>query len=326
MADKKIKELFRLNKVDGEIGIEIEMEGDGLLVSTKSWAEHADGSLRGNSIEYVLHSPCARDKVGDKLQELEYAWAKYGSRLNPSNRCGVHVHLNCQDKTLKQVAIILGIYYCFEDVLLEYCGEERNGNFFCLGAKHAELQLTELYNMMHNEKLTVYQIDQHYRYAAMNITSLAKFGSLEFRPLKTTKSMADVLDWVNIILCINDKAKAFKDVREVVESCSAAGPYRFLHETFGRYAEQLMCKKYDKMIMEGVRRVQEFAYAPLVLKNKKKVKDEEVGTWWDMNNAHVAINQPEGEAPHRVNWARFAAVGIGDVAAPPVKPPCPQED
>lgn len=313
MADKTVRELFGFREVAGEIGIEIEMEGDGLVVHSPSWAEHADGSLRGSSLEYVLKKPVNRDKVSAVLKELEASWKDYGSRLHPSERCGVHVHLNCQKKTLKEVAILMAVYYIFEEPMLKFCGDDRDGNFFCLPARDAEFQLHEIYDMMVNQQLTVTQKDQHYRYAALNITSLAKFGSLEFRPLKATKTLAPVLDWVNIILAINDSAAKFESTRAVVESCSAAGSERFLKQVFGTYAGLLNCKGINGMILDGVRRVQEFAYAPLIVKPKAKKKLEQ----FEFIDDPVAFPQ-----------VQQGIAGAAGNAAPrrPAPPPAPEEE
>ncbi|MCI0564270.1 MAG: hypothetical protein MN733_37830, partial [Nitrososphaera sp.] len=65
MRKKKIIELYAVQPRTGEIGIEIEMEGEKLMQAQDHgikkhgknwpWVFKMDGSLRGESCEWVLH-------------------------------------------------------------------------------------------------------------------------------------------------------------------------------------------------------------------------------------------------------------------------------
>ena len=57
----------------GEIGIEVEVEGRGLPNAVTGWNVVPDGSLRGESAEYVLRQPVPRDKYEDTLNNLRDA-------------------------------------------------------------------------------------------------------------------------------------------------------------------------------------------------------------------------------------------------------------
>ena len=67
-----IREIYALKPQDaGEVGIEIEMEGKNIHHGPiAGWNMHEDGSLRGDSIEFVLKKPQTRKNVNKKLEAL----------------------------------------------------------------------------------------------------------------------------------------------------------------------------------------------------------------------------------------------------------------
>ena len=121
-----------------EIGIEIEMEGQYLQIDpNKEWGFKGDGSLRGReAIEYITNGPIPREDVLKTLNDLLVHMAKdrgykdHPSLLEPSDRCGVHIHINCQDLTFFQTFNYIFLYLLMEQVLVGYCGESREGNMF----------------------------------------------------------------------------------------------------------------------------------------------------------------------------------------------------
>ncbi|KKK75014.1 hypothetical protein LCGC14_2877970, partial [marine sediment metagenome] len=87
-----------------QAGIEIELEGTNLKYPiSRFWNGKSDGSLRGDSMEYILRSPVHRDKTKSRLLSLKTELEEYHSTLNPSDRCGVHIHIKCQDAIYYQV-------------------------------------------------------------------------------------------------------------------------------------------------------------------------------------------------------------------------------
>ena len=135
-----IHEHLELNIVDKdkEGGIEIEMEGRNLQLHRPTyWRQDNDGSLRGESMEFVLRYPCERAKVSGMLGYLQTKLKEQEATLSPSPRCGVHVHINCQHMKIQQVFNFSYLYYIFEDILMEYCGELRKGNLFCMTLEDA---------------------------------------------------------------------------------------------------------------------------------------------------------------------------------------------
>jgi hypothetical protein len=260
-ADQRtIIELFPgLRQYPGEIGIEIEMEGERLHLHPLSyWTENHDNSLRGNSVEWVLNQPVVREDVAKRLQYLDKRLKKNEAECVPSDRCGVHVHLNCQQLTVTQVFNIVTLYLMFEEPLLRYCGDERQGNLFCLRASDAEQLIAYLVDCRITSNFGGPR--NQYRYAALNIEALRKFGSLEFRSLPTPQNVTDIQTWIDVICRIKDVAIRYNHPREIVEEMSANGARQFFNHVVGDYMEVFDYPDIEREIIYGMRQAQEIAY------------------------------------------------------------------
>jgi len=235
------------------------MEGTNLArVEDGIWRTENDGSLRGESYEYVLTQPIERKNVGQALSSLQQKLSK--SALEPSNRCGVHVHINVQSLTSSQLISFIVLYLCIENVLTKWCGEDRVGNLFCLRVVDAEYILDSVMEFMATGNIRIFQNDV--RYGAMNLSSLNKYGSLEFRAMRTPADFGLVDTWVDMLLRVFDKSKEFPNAWDIPTALSVAGPEMFLEQTMGEYAQILADPDLDSMVMDGVRLAQAVAYAP----------------------------------------------------------------
>jgi len=99
-VDKTIAELyFRGERVRGDVGVEIEVEGNNLpQYDLDGWRVEHDGSLRGESAEYVFGRPRyvneAKAFVDELCKTLEPC------DIQDSGRGGIHVHVNIRDLTI----------------------------------------------------------------------------------------------------------------------------------------------------------------------------------------------------------------------------------
>ena len=279
MGDK-IREIWDVRPRPGKhIGIEIEMEGEVLPANfPKWWSGVGDGSLRGVALEYVLKVPCERGKVLGRLEWLQDRLAKTaGTVLIPSDRCGVHIHVNCQEMTSLQVINFAILYLIFEDVLVKWCGEQREGNLFCLRASDADRIIQGLIICRREDRLNHMQCDE-YRYGAINLSAIAKYGSVEFRAMQTPKDFKHINTWAQMLLKVQDASLAYKEPHEIIEHVSMRGSDHLLRQVFQEYTKALKCPEMDGLILEGVRRVQEIAYTPIG--KKDRVKDTTYTVKW----------------------------------------------
>ncbi len=108
----RILDLFRLSPVDGDVGVEIEVEAKYPLpqVNTPVWSTHTDGSLRDYALEYVT-KPIKIKDVPSAIQFLKTAIEP--SAPKRSVRAGVHVHVNCQQITNEDLIKYIALYVLF---------------------------------------------------------------------------------------------------------------------------------------------------------------------------------------------------------------------
>ena len=122
---KTIMEAFNLPpyyKTNGDLGIEIEVEGLNLPVIRSYWNEEYDGSLRGECKEFVLKKPSSLAGVVKALNHLDKAYIERGTEVFESVRAGVHVHVNVQKLTTVELFSFMTAYIIFEDLLVNFCG------------------------------------------------------------------------------------------------------------------------------------------------------------------------------------------------------------
>lgn len=188
--------------VEGErFGVELELEGRnvGLAdVATRGWQRHNDGSLRGESIEYTTTGAKTLDESVKLVSALFEKFAKNNVQFNSSVRTSTHVHLNFSDKLIKHVFNFFTLFTMLEEVLQFYSGEDRKGNLFCISTREAQGIVDELGAALLKSSLGRFGNDR-YKYAACNLSTLFKFGTVEVRTMRGATSAAQVNSWLNIL-------------------------------------------------------------------------------------------------------------------------------
>jgi len=274
-----IKDHYELTPVDGEIGLEIEMEGgvsypDGSKPVSDYWVGKADPSMQGPGVEYVLKQPIPRTEVRPALLALKGFWKTTKAKLTPTDRDGVHIHFNCQNLMQEQVMTFILMLVLLEDVLVRWCGESREGNIFCLRSRDAEEFLSRLRDIL--IKKTFSGLDYEVlKYAAINIAPLCSYGSVEIRCMETPKDIMRVETWVRILCCVYDAALKLQSVRDVADQLAFSRGEELIWQIFGDLAPELLEPaggELDLMLMEGRRRVKEVVYSSYIYKERKKNK------------------------------------------------------
>lgn len=264
--DAMVLNAFGLSPTIGEVGIEVEVECNNKIHNiprTSGWATKRDGSLRGfQSAEYVLISPVPRTMYMGYIDALLKHFEKNGMIIDvDSERTGIHIHINVQELTMMQIINLLCIYYILEEMIVSFCREDRIGNVFSLRASDAK----DLIQFMKTNLLVpenwLWLGDDRIRYSSLNLTSLRKFGSVEFRSLETTLSREKIETWTEMHLLIKDAAKKFAHPKTIVEGFSAAGPKRFAKSILQDYFKVFEnLPNLNTMLYHGVRNAQEIAY------------------------------------------------------------------
>lgn len=287
---KTVKDFIKCKHVEGDIGLEIEVEGNDLPhpEDNKFWRWEMDGSLRGESCEYVLKKPLDLDGVRSALNNLQVLYNKCGSKPTESFRAGVHVHINCQDLTLCELFNFMTLYTIFEGLFIKWCGPNREGNLFCLSSSDADYVLWELKNSLdsaaknHNVNYfinLIYAEDQ-IRYLSMNLAALGKYGSLEFRSMRSTPNLDLIFFWVSTLLNLREVAKTYNSPKDIMYEFSLAGAETLINRVLGKDNAVIfkeVSPDWRACLTAGVRNAQEIAFS---------------GDWELINSV-----EPEGDLP-----------------------------
>lgn len=182
---------------DIAVGIEVEMEyfkaiGHGLWDCL--WQFKGDGSLRNNGME-AISLPVKGDWIRYALKVL-FDSIKH-VKFTP--RTSIHIHLDVRQLTVKQLITFLLTYLSVESLLYKFVGNDRDKNIYCV-----PLYTTTLVNSLVdwvNKSIVKHDFSNN-RYAGLNLDSLRKFGTLEFRQLHGTHDTNKIMNWINLIFKI----------------------------------------------------------------------------------------------------------------------------
>lgn len=252
------------------VGIEIEIESNNRFpprrVTDYYWNREHDGSLRGvYNAEYVLKNPLKKQVAMKALDKLSLVLKENNTKVNDSVRAGTHVHINVRDLSFLEMWSLVTCWYVMEGLLTHtMCGEGRVGNHFCLGAEDADAVLFVVRRVLKGANVCKLGEDD-IRYSALNFVALGKYGSLEFRAMRTPQDFKEIKLWVNILLALKENSKLFPNPRHVVENFSFGGERNFLRAILGNEnAEMVIARDPDgwrTKLKKGVRIAQEIAYA-----------------------------------------------------------------
>lgn len=278
MFDTTVGNYLNLQSRKGLFGVEIEAEfkifhphiaappmpepcklGDGM------WNIVQDGSLRGSSAEFVFKKPLSLSETGVALFSLQKDLEIYELEIFPSHRCGVHIHINMQNSNIRDLYRFLMVYYALETVLVNGCGDNRQGNLFCLRNRDANYLQQMIVDSVNHEDL--YELrSEDLRYSALNIQSLFKYGSVELRTLSTPKKPIDVLVWCEILKRLKDYSEKMGSCMDFIQEISGVGPVEWALEVLGE--DHFKMLKYDGMEQDILSDIREVQYTCFELSRK----------------------------------------------------------
>lgn len=264
---RKIVELVGINPAyisKNLYGVEIEVEGvrlpkqDHLPVDL--WRVERDTSLKtAEAWEYVMTRPQMIDGVYQSIDILQAAYNSRNSIVHESVRAGVHVHMNVQDWNIKQLMTFATCYYMLEDILIHWCGENREGNLFCLRTRDAEFVLFKVLQTLQERKLSHLKYDL-IRYSSLNYCSLFKYGTIEFRGMRGTPDLSLIKTWVAIINQLRTSSLNFNTPTDVINWFSGDGEEQFIATLLPDYHQLFKCPDKERVIRNAARRVQMIAF------------------------------------------------------------------
>lgn len=222
---------------DTLLGVEIEVEGCKKTLppsnnASNYWRKETDDSLRNNGAEFVFAEPLyGADVVKAITHFCEVARA---NSYVISERTGLHVHMDVRSMELEQFRNFCVLYALLEKPLYRWIGDRRDQNIHCLSWYTAEGDIKAIGQIFKIPAQAASVIHTLNRYAGLNLQALEKFGTVEFRHMKTTFDSERIINWINIILCLRKAACAWQDKTEkLISEFRILGPFTFMHRIFG---------------------------------------------------------------------------------------------
>lgn len=281
---KKLMELLALNKQDGTFGIEIEVEGKRLpQINDQYWTTEQDASLR-NGLEYVLTKPVKLQYVKKLLAYLKKKMDVNEAALDFSFRTSVHVHVNVQDLTYNQILNMIYTYLLIEAPLMDFCGDSRKGNRFCLRLEDAEGMVDCLTEMFESGEQGLRLIPHdRMRYAAINIEALGKYGSIEFRALQGNMDGERITKWCHILNKIKSFAIKYENPSEIFNFYTKEEGEVFFNTVFEEEAKDLFTNETVRSIQRNFSLTLDlpFAFAKTMKKKEAPVERKIRPDFWD---------------------------------------------
>lgn len=240
---KKLLQLLVAEEQAGDYGIEVEIEGILAPIDTRVWRSEADNSLRNGGMEYVMNAPLPLNKVEDAMSQLKKHHDVNSKLVSFSFRTSVHVHMNVQQFTYTQLLNLLYTYFLLEEPLMNLCGESRKGNRFCLRLQDAEAVSDMMKKMFECGEAAIRYIPKDvYRYCAINIDALKKYGSIEFRAMEGNLDVPRIVTWVNVLDKIKQFALSQESPASIYNQFIATSPKEFIDSVLEELAGKVHYK------------------------------------------------------------------------------------
>lgn len=260
----------KLIKADVGIEVEVEMKKYNVYLHdldsdddrrlNEWWTFKPDYSLKKNGVEFVSR-PLYSDEVTTALQtlddsiQLETTYS-YEELFYNSVRASTHIHINMQEYTMLDFFKLLAVYYPLENLLLKYCGDSREGNLFCLRFCDVDNIQSALINYIKSGSLGNLFTDA-LRYSAFNFQSLFKFGTVEFRTLRTPQDLSTIAEWVDILLAFRSKATSITSFTDIPYKISGMGAEYWAREMLGNdFVDKYKYPNMDRDIIKNMRQMQ----------------------------------------------------------------------
>jgi len=252
----------------GDIGIEIEVEGEEQLTPIESdwWASKKEDSLRFYGMEYITTRPL---NAGQEVKDaVDYICKIINKKkiVKDTNRTSIHTHHNMTKKDLRHILTGICIFWIVENVLARYCGEDRESNLFCMRLKDAEAVLDETIKALDtNPPLMMFQKGgDTIRYAGLNLAALRTYGSLEVRLKGGTTDPDEIVEWAESMHYLFTAAERWKDPAEFFDWYLNNSSKKLLEGIFGEKFEAKLRDRvpnYKNLMEENAILVSELAYA-----------------------------------------------------------------
>lgn len=226
------------------VGVEVELEqfrGNGSNLTY--WKMEHDGSLRDGGVEFVLRQPLTGIDLEKAIDELNTSVITDG-KYNSNHRCSTHVHIDVRDLSIEHLQKIVFIYSMFERFIYDMVEPTREHNFYC----------APLYSSLQNRRAIATSFEHKDfsvcpKYSGLNLRTVYKYGSLEFRMHEGMKQGKDIKKWIMLLMKLRSGTAVYENVsmRELLKLYSENSAQAILQQVLGADVMEDMVASNDRM-------------------------------------------------------------------------------
>ena len=256
---------------DSYVGIEIEMENvaSSTIRGLRSWRQVSEQSVDG--WELVLREPKCSHGLFLAIDELRTISGNVNEQRTFTERTSNHIHIDIRDMTYLQLMNFLTLAVMFEPVLFKYVASHRTSNHFCWSFLDCQNLITRIKKvnkayLTGNERAVRDRIASEFttgatKYSAINLSSIPRYGSLEFRMHEGTLNVNAIIRWINILLSLKNYAMdQDRTPSNILETKQDVGIDSIFTAVLGEYRGILTYEGVEDDILAGIRSAQDFVY------------------------------------------------------------------
>lgn len=230
--------------VDSDLlmGVEYEVEDyEGDLENRASlWSVHSDASLR-NGVEFVFSRPLSGATAVRALQDFE----RSKHTFNTSERTSTHIHFNAADGcTIGQVRSLFALMYMIEPAVFRIASEDRKWCSYCQPlTDYSPQRLIRLLGSSNQSQFVEAARGERHqdKYYGMNMSSLNRHTTIEFRYFPGVVNFEVTLKWINLLQTIRNAAYRTHDPLPIINACLTPDSLRhYVQNNLGPFAEEVL--------------------------------------------------------------------------------------
>lgn len=194
-------------KIVPVLDVDGEETGDEDFIEHAAWCVKDDGSLQGQFGECEVVSPKLYGEEG--LAEVAKACrALLAAGATVNSTCGLHVHVGAEDLTRDEVLGIFKRYAKHEETIDLVLHKSRRGQYHNYAAS-IKPTVTALAPGQGYHRLTATkdQLGCLPRYLQVNLSSLRKYGTIEFRHHNGAVKPDTVTAWIRFLLTFVERSR-----------------------------------------------------------------------------------------------------------------------
>lgn len=232
------------------MGVELELENvhGELRHGVPFWETHNDESLRNDGLEFVFEGPM----YGGAALAAVDAFYAVPQDYTGGARTSTHIHVDASKLTVGAMRAIIGLSYILEDALFSSVLAARKWCGYCMPlTEMAHSRLRALLLSQDTATFTITGVKANAnaeKYYGLNISSLLKHGTLEYRYFPGAPTKDELLSWMDYATELTAAGLRLEDIEPLRGIESFEQLHNMLMTQLPTWAPRLLAQNNDKLM------------------------------------------------------------------------------